>query len=183
MSLYKATVAITGLWDPIKARQGDTALMDEFLKQDMTDSQLKYVNRCRIYLQVFHVSDITGLAGNTIEGWAKRVKRQSNRTSKWNWPVQQRPPAGAWKHWAIALQGISTDDDDLYCCRGPWTASLLSHQTAEWNLDATTLSLFRHHEGVWIKHRATTYGRLIFELTRTTTEAPRHITHKADVIQ
>jgi hypothetical protein len=95
MSLCKATVAITGLWAPTKARQGDTALMDEFLKQDMTDSQLKDVNRCRIYLQVFHVSDITELAGNTIEEWAKRGKRQSNRTSKWNWTVQERPPYGA----------------------------------------------------------------------------------------
>jgi hypothetical protein len=95
MSLCKATVEIPGLWAPTKARQVDTALMDESLKQDMTDSQLKDVNRCRIYLQVFHVSNITDLAGKTIEEWAKRGKRQSNRTSKWNWPVQQRPPSGA----------------------------------------------------------------------------------------
>jgi hypothetical protein len=72
--------------------------MDEFLKQDMTDSQLRDANRCRIYLQVFHVSDITDLAGNTIEEWVKRGKRQSNRTSKCNWTLQQRPPAGAWKN-------------------------------------------------------------------------------------
>jgi hypothetical protein len=84
LSLCKSTVAITGLWARTKARQGDTALMDEFLKQDMTDAQMKDVNRCRIYLQVFHVSDITDLASNT-----------SNRTSKWKCPVQQRPPAGA----------------------------------------------------------------------------------------
>jgi hypothetical protein len=82
LSLCKSTVAITGLWAPIKARQGYTALMDEFLKQDMTDAQMKDVNRCRIYLKVFHVSDITDLADNTIEEWAKRGKRQSNRTSK-----------------------------------------------------------------------------------------------------
>jgi hypothetical protein len=183
MSLCKSTVAITGIWAPTKARQGDTALMDEFLKQDMTDLQLKDVNRCRIYLQVFHVSDITDLAGNTIEEWAKQGKRQSNRTSKWDCSVQQRPPAGAWKNWVIALQGIATDSDDLYRCLGPWAASLLMHQTTEWNLDATTLSLFRHHEGVWTKHCATKYGRIRFELTGTTTEAPLHITHKADGIQ
>jgi hypothetical protein len=95
MSLCKATVPITGLWAPTKARQGDSLLMDEFLKQDMTNSQLKDVSRCRIYLQVFHVSDITDLSGNTIEEWVKRGKSQSNRTSKCNWPVQQRPPVGA----------------------------------------------------------------------------------------
>jgi hypothetical protein len=183
MLLCKATVAITELWSPTKARQGDTALMDEFLKQDMMDSQVKDINRCRIYLQVFHVSDITDLAGNTIKEWAKRGKHQSNRTSKWNWLVQQIPPAGAWKNWALALKGIATDDDDLYRCLGPWMASLLTHQTTEWNLDTTTLSLFSHNEGVWTTHRATDYGCLRFELAGTTTEAPRHITHKADGVQ
>jgi hypothetical protein len=88
-------VAITGLWAPTNARHGDTSLMDEFLQQDMMDSQVKDVNICRIYLQVFHVSDITDLADNNIEDWAKRGKRQNNRTSKWNWPVQQIRPAGA----------------------------------------------------------------------------------------
>jgi hypothetical protein len=71
----------------------------------------------------------------------------------------------------------------MYCCLGPWSASLLTHQTTEWNLDATTLSLFRHHKGVWTKHQATNYGCLRFKLTGTTTEAPRHTTHKADGVQ
>jgi hypothetical protein len=71
LSLCKSTVAITGLWAPPMSRQGDTALMDEFLKQDMTDAQMKDVNRCRIYLQVFHISDITDLSGKNIEQWAK----------------------------------------------------------------------------------------------------------------
>jgi hypothetical protein len=87
------------------------------------------------------------------------------------------------KNWAIALQGIATDDDGLYCCFRPWTASLLTHRRTEWNLDAKALSLFRHHIGVWTTHPATNYGHLRFELTGTTTEAPRHLTHKADGVQ
>jgi hypothetical protein len=108
MSLCKSTVAITGLWATTEAREGDTALMDKFLKQDTTDAQMKDVNRCRIYLQVFHISDITDLSGNTIEEWAKRGKHQSNRTSKLNWPVQQRLLAGAWKKHSKALRWIMT---------------------------------------------------------------------------
>jgi hypothetical protein len=68
-------VAIKGLWAPTKARQDDTALMDEFPTQDMKAAQMKDVNRCRIYLQVFHTSDITDLAGSTIEEWEKQEKR------------------------------------------------------------------------------------------------------------
>jgi hypothetical protein len=92
-------------------------------------------------------------------------------------------PCWCMKNWAIALQGISTENDDIYRCLGTWTSSLLTHQTTEWNLKATTLSLFRHHDGVWTTHQATNYGRLRFELTGTTTEAPQHITHKAYGVQ
>jgi hypothetical protein len=69
LSLCKSTQGITGLWAPTKVRQGDTALMDEFLKQDMTDAQMKDVNICRVYLQVFHIFDIIDLSGNTIGEW------------------------------------------------------------------------------------------------------------------
>jgi hypothetical protein len=101
--------------------------------------------------------------------------------SKWNWSVQQRPPAGAWKNWAISLEGIASQDGNLYRSLGPWKKLALTHQTTEWNLDATTLSLFRHHEGVWT--RAINYGRLRFELTGTATVEPQRITHKAKGVQ
>jgi hypothetical protein len=53
----------------------------------------------------------------------------------------------------------------------------------EWNLDATTLSLFRYYEVVWMKYRAIDYWILRFELTGTATEEPRRITHNAEGIQ
>jgi hypothetical protein len=53
----------------------------------------------------------------------------------------------------------------------------------EWNLDVTTLSLYRYYEGLWTKHKAINYGRLRLELTGTATEEPRHITHKAEGVQ
>jgi hypothetical protein len=171
------------MWAPTNARNGDTALIDEFTTQDMMDAQMKDVNRCRIYLQVFHTSDIADLTRNNIEEWSKQGKRQSKWKSKWNWPVQQRPPAKAWKNWAIALQGIVSEDGDLYRSLGQWKEKALTHQTTGWNLDATIVSLFRHHEGVWTNHRAINYGRLRFELTGTATVEPRCITHKAEGIQ
>jgi hypothetical protein len=56
------------------------------------------------------------------------------------------------ENWAIALQGIASEDGDLYRSLGPCKKTALTHQTTEWNLDAMTLSLFRHHEGVWTNH-------------------------------
>jgi hypothetical protein len=92
MSLCKSTLMISGLWTPNTTRKGDSALMDEFTTQGMTDAQMRDINRCRIYLRVFYNSDFTDLAGNTIEEWAKQGKRQANRTSKWNWPETGHSP-------------------------------------------------------------------------------------------
>jgi hypothetical protein len=58
--------------------------MDELTMQGFSDKQMRDVNRCRIYLQAFYISDITDLAGKSIEDWAKKGKRKANRTSKWN---------------------------------------------------------------------------------------------------
>jgi hypothetical protein len=58
--------------------------MDEFTMQGLSDKQMRDFNICRIYLQTFYISDITDLAGKSIEDWAKQGKRQANRTIKWN---------------------------------------------------------------------------------------------------
>jgi hypothetical protein len=63
--------------------------------QCLSDKQMQDVSRCRIYLQAFYLLDITDLAGKAIEYWAKQGTRQANRTSKWNWPVQQGLTASA----------------------------------------------------------------------------------------
>jgi hypothetical protein len=57
------------------------------------------------------------------------------------------------------------------------------HQSTEWNLDATTLSLYRYYEGVWTNHRAIHYGILMFEITGIAPEEPRRIAHTAEGVQ
>jgi hypothetical protein len=73
---------LSGLWAPTTARKGDTVLINKFTIQGMTDSQMKEINRCRIYLQVFYTLDIMDLAGNTIEVWAKQGKRQNGKKTE-----------------------------------------------------------------------------------------------------
>jgi hypothetical protein len=82
LSLCKSTVGITGPWEPIKARKGDTSLMDELTTQYTTDAQMKDGNSCRIYLQVFHTSDITDLTETLLrngknKGSVKAIGRAS----------------------------------------------------------------------------------------------------------
>jgi hypothetical protein len=102
---------------------------------------MRDVNRCRIYIQAFYTSDITDLAGKATEDWAKQEKRQGNRTSKWNWAVQQRPTSAARKNLQLALQGITSEDGDSYQQLGPWGQLKNIHQSTEWNLYTRAMSL------------------------------------------
>jgi hypothetical protein len=66
----KATVAINSDWIPQPARIAYITIMEEFTvsalvnKIDLTD-----INRCRVYLRVFFLSDIVNIQGDTIEEW------------------------------------------------------------------------------------------------------------------
>jgi hypothetical protein len=54
-------------------------------KRDLAD-----INRCRIYLQVFFLSDIVNIQGDTIEEWAITGERTNARRSTWHLPVQKK---------------------------------------------------------------------------------------------
>jgi hypothetical protein len=56
--------------------------MDEFTMQGLSDKQMREVNRCRIYLRAFYISDITDLEVKSIGDWAKQGNLQATRTSK-----------------------------------------------------------------------------------------------------
>jgi hypothetical protein len=74
-----------------------------------TNKELKEINYCRIYLQVFYLSDITNIKGNKIEAWVGRGQKQDGRQSTWEWSVQQRPIA--WKAWKESLEYLAPGGD------------------------------------------------------------------------
>jgi hypothetical protein len=63
----KASAAIHLDWKPQPARIGDITIVEELTgsalvnKRDLTD-----INRCRVYLRVFFISDIVNIQGDTI---------------------------------------------------------------------------------------------------------------------
>jgi hypothetical protein len=58
----------------MKGRLRDEALMDEFTMQGISNKKMLDLNRCRIYLRAFYISDITDMARRSIEDWARHVK-------------------------------------------------------------------------------------------------------------
>jgi hypothetical protein len=71
-------------------------------------------------LQVFYLSDVTDIAGHHIEPWVIRGKRDSAKISKWEWPIQQRPPTAACKVWNKAIEETFTEEEDITHHLGEW---------------------------------------------------------------
>jgi hypothetical protein len=151
-------VEIDGLWQPTENRERDIVIMESLITSGrFTNKDLKEIKYCRMYLQLFYLSDITNIKGNKIAAWAGRGQKQSGCQSTWEWPVQQRPIA--WKAWKAALEYLAPDGD-IGDPLGQWKYD--HHQIMEWYLYAQSNALYHHIEGVWTRHDAMNIGRLRF---------------------
>jgi hypothetical protein len=151
--------------------------MEVFANKNFTGKEMKDINRCRMYLQVFYLSDVTAIAGHHIEAWVIKGKRDNMMSSKWEWPIQQRPPTAAWKVWNKAIEEAFTEEEDITHQLGEWYDEG-GHQQTEWHLDAREGTLYRCKDGKWERHKAKQRGRLRFENEGATVGGPQGITHK-----
>jgi hypothetical protein len=92
-----ATTDVTPQWSPKKSRIQDVAIMTALTDPStgLSTKYLRTINRCRLYLQVFLLSEIATLKGDAISIWAISGTRSETLTGTWNWPIQQRPPKTA----------------------------------------------------------------------------------------
>ena len=79
-------------------REGDAFLMEGFIAAGAEKTQLQALNRCRLYMQVTTVADISNGEGNKLHPHAFSRKRIGQRDT-YHWPVQGMPPAADWKIW------------------------------------------------------------------------------------
>jgi hypothetical protein len=70
---FKSTLKIIVEWKLLPNRKHDVVMMEALTEtEDFTAKELKEINRCRIYLQVFYISDIASHDGKGIADWAER---------------------------------------------------------------------------------------------------------------
>jgi hypothetical protein len=92
LDLCKGNLNIVSMWKPEKQREGDQALMEIAIKNGtFSASEMKELNRCRIYLQAFFISNVTEINGKDISPWTRSGEICMERNIVWDWPVQQRP--------------------------------------------------------------------------------------------
>jgi hypothetical protein len=66
LELFKATITLTNSWIPSPQRQHDQALVSLVILHTGNKGELRQINRCKIFLRVISVSDITDFDGTRI---------------------------------------------------------------------------------------------------------------------
>ncbi len=121
---------------------------------------LKLLNQCRLYLQVYSLTDITSADGKEIIPHYKNGVLGQDRISSLQWPTQQRPGKQAWSLWQKALLHFKINGQ-LAKPLGKWTTS--PHQVWHWYMDPISSILYKKTLHQWFHCKP-----LIRPSTRTT---------------
>ena len=156
-----------------KWKQNDTLIMKDIIKNPgMTYEQeaIQAINRCRIYLQVTTVSDITEARGNRILRSVWECQRDFTATSSkaYKWLAQQRPGPTSIAYWQQALKdtyGIQGNNLKTTKSLGQWKPA--AYQWKEWVYQESTDSLYQFNLGRWIRWRKLINRRRTEEYTST----------------
>jgi len=101
---------------------------------------MKILNCCRVFLQVYYLSDIVSANGKRILEEYKEGQRITDRYSRLSWPSRPRLPPSAWLLWKTALLHLESSGI-LKQPLGRWMA--VPHQCWTYWVDTQTNTISR----------------------------------------
>jgi hypothetical protein len=102
-------------------REHDSYLMDSPALHKSSRKEQILINRCRLFLQVERVSDISNANGTSIlDDWKQDSELTPSRSTK-SWPLQGNPGREAWKIWRSFLEKAFETNGKLQQNLGDWT--------------------------------------------------------------
>ena len=137
-------------------RHNDTFLMDHATEAYKKGAAtLQKINRCRLFLRVTTLSDITDASGRYIEHHVWAGERPKHRKTTLNYPTYERPPKQDWSIFRKFLQRLLINPYDKKSklldayILGPWYTS--RHE--DWLTNYST-----SHDRIYIKKATTIYS-------------------------
>ena len=125
----------------------DRSIMAEFDKLGYTKTEMRNLNRCRLYLQVTSLSEITNGRGTQIV-----FDRHPRKSNEMHWPHQGRPTNTMWTEWENALQKcFGNNTQVLQQALGHWTVTSTEYHEWEWFLGIDD-ALYQYTDGKWIQY-------------------------------
>jgi hypothetical protein len=107
-------------------RQGNQFVMDVVLGSKLfKPREIKFLNYCRLYLQVLSLSDMYNAQGNALAvGIYDGYRAHSQSQSKLLEPFQERTNSQVWSLWRRFLSFLTVDGCWVYDPLGPWNAGI-----------------------------------------------------------
>jgi len=136
-------------------RQFDRSLMEIFHTWDIGEYEMNALNRCRVYLQVVNVSDITNFEGTMIMGESIDVIR--SRESTLHWSKQIRPVKAERNIWKKHILRLCYGNE-LILSLGQWTSK--THQIWQFMRNKNGSYMYKYSGGV--QYQMYTLGNNIY---------------------
>ncbi|CAJ1938660.1 unnamed protein product, partial [Cylindrotheca closterium] len=145
-------VALDSPVPPFRCK-GDALLIEVLMELEVDQDALKWLNWCRMFLQVCTVSDIVTADGLSIRESMWHGERDYAHRSSYQWPCTVRPNRNHWKVWQEHLtRALLVSDGPQRLLRhplGPWIDPLNN-----WNwLWSSTHGLFHRQGHGWQRYR------------------------------
>ena len=144
---------------------------DSFIMSKIVDlscysrAELEHINRCRIYLQVTTLSDITTACGKFFSHAAYHCHFDDTIPHHYQWPTQPRPYGYSRKLWKQAIKKAFPRHGLVLLQRlGPWTDR--GRDSWIWFHQPSTGRLYRRHQGRWRMYIRTSRAGAIGQHTR-----------------
>ena len=142
-------------------RGGDEILSSIFAhavnKECITKGEWQAMNRCRLYLNILSIADITTGDGKKIDINFWFGKKDAYRSRDIIWPHQGNPSKKDWVTWRRTLRICLCRDDRRHLTNtlGSWDENIAESALANWRWfwDDETKDLFEKYKGSWRKYR------------------------------
>jgi hypothetical protein len=142
-------------YDTIQApRENDITIIELLLQNGITGMNLRRMNRCRIKLQAFFLSDLTTASGRHLEAWVRGSRR--GRQSRFRFPREHPSPCD-WELWDCFWDSWVNRNGTLPHKLGRWQGN--PHQQWDWFLDKQRNTLWNNSTEGWLKYEFTQLGR------------------------
>ncbi len=149
-------------------RRNDRSIMQVIINlPGIRDHELEKFNICRMYLQVFHLSEIVTGDGEYISENAWSGNRSKNKSTSISWPQWGKPKKSYWTIWRRLLRQALIGDTrsrKLQRSLGTWTRNVYPHWSWYLSHNADDTALYHFSGSRWTKHntissRITRQGR------------------------
>ena len=109
LSTINHSLEVPNHYLPRPLREHDRTIMS-LCRANFTTTELITINRCRLFLRVSTIAEITTADGTKLHPTVWRGVHPPNSESKLLWPRQSKPPPPSWRVWRRFLQQVLKPD-------------------------------------------------------------------------